>query len=241
MQRLILSLTLLLTVFAAFAQTVAPMTPAEKAMFRQAEQRARERNRAVAVTPQTVSYIAISAATSGGDWPFIVPDGLLECRPWGQYHLIVFTALGIEYAINGTAKSHLRELKLRDSREIWKRDPNHPNQEIRSNILQKGLALCAPRAGSGRVTSSPAVMPSASTTKAGHIACTSKENLDLLIRASNAKDSGTVEAFFRNQRCIFLKGGLTVTVVDWPGLFGGTTSFLVNGFKLWTVREAINY
>lgn len=86
----------------------------------------------------------ISESTFGSDWPFTVPSGMLGCKLLGNLHLVTFTANGVTYAINGTARSRLKQFDFRDSDEIWKRDPKSPEMRVSSRIVEKGLALCPP-------------------------------------------------------------------------------------------------
>lgn len=79
------------------------------------------------------------------------------------------------------------------------------------------------------------------TSKGGHIACLTKEWLDDVISFVVAKDTGSFQAYIDTQKCVILKGGLRVTVTESPGMFGGTTGFVFQGIKLWTVREAFDY
>ena len=94
---------------------------------------------AKAEQPTTVS---ISESTFGADWPFTVPAGTLGCKPFGNMHLIIFTANGVTYAVNGTARSRLKQFGFRDSDEIWKRNQKYPEMRVTSTIVEKGLALC---------------------------------------------------------------------------------------------------
>ena len=86
----------------------------------------------------------ISEADSGGDWPFTVSSGVLSCTPRGKLHIVTFSANGNTYAVNGTAKTHAKSLGLRDSDEIWKRDPKYPQMRVSSDIVKKGISLCKP-------------------------------------------------------------------------------------------------
>jgi hypothetical protein len=40
---------------------------------------------------------------------------------------------------------------------------------------------------------------------------------------------------------MIMPAGIKVTIVESPGVFGGTTGFIANGVKGWTLREGINY
>lgn len=94
---------------------------------------------AKAEQPKTTS---ISESTFGTDWPFTVPSGVLGCKSLGDLHLVTFTANGVTYAVNGTARSRLKQFGFRDSDEIWKRNPKYPKMRVTSTIVERGLALC---------------------------------------------------------------------------------------------------
>lgn len=77
--------------------------------------------------------------------------------------------------------------------------------------------------------------------KGGHAACLTKSWLDDMVSFAVAKDLGSFQAYIDTQKCVILKQGLRVTVTESPGIFGGTTGFVFQGIKLWTVREAFDY
>lgn len=80
------------------------------------------------------------------------------------------------------------------------------------------------------------------TTQQDYIACFAKSDLDDVISFVSAKDLASIDAYRRQNKCIMLKEGLTVTVTKSPGMFGGYVEFVYRGIKLWTVREALkNY
>jgi hypothetical protein len=78
-------------------------------------------------------------------------------------------------------------------------------------------------------------------TKGGHVACLRKEWLNDVISFVVAKDMASFQAYLDSNKCIILKKGLRVTVTESPGMFGGTTGFVAQGIKFWTVREALEY
>lgn len=86
-----------------------------------------------------------SESTSGADWPFTVSTGELGCKRLGDLHLVTLTVNGVTYALNGTARSRIKEYGWRDGDEIWKRDPQHPDMRVGSSIINKGISLCGPQ------------------------------------------------------------------------------------------------
>jgi len=81
----------------------------------------------------------------------------------------------------------------------------------------------------------------ATTTKDG-IACLSKESLQEMQQFVISKDRESFDAYIQSRKCIIMKDGIDVTVIDMPGMFGGITSFIYKGIKFWTTRSGVkNY
>lgn len=79
------------------------------------------------------------------------------------------------------------------------------------------------------------------TTKDGYFACLKEEWLDNMTQFRLANDFESVKAYVAAKKCLVMKGGLHVTLIDSPGMFGGTASFIYKGVKFWTYREALDY
>ena len=79
------------------------------------------------------------------------------------------------------------------------------------------------------------------TTNDGYTACLKKEWLDDVMSFIVAKDMDSFQAYLDSNKCIIIKKGLRVTVIESPGMFGGTAGFVFKGTKVWTVREALEY
>lgn len=77
------------------------------------------------------------------------------------------------------------------------------------------------------------------TTKAGYVACFKKEWLKHMSQFSVSNDKASFEAYITSQKCFIMKGGLPVTIIDYPGIFGTTVGIIYHGTQLWTVMEAI--
>jgi len=74
------------------------------------------------------------------------------------------------------------------------------------------------------------------------VACLSKEDLNDMIQFAASKDQQSFTAYIETGRCIIIRGGLKVIVVDSPGMFGNETRFVFNGVKMWTTRSGLrNY
>ena len=83
--------------------------------------------------------------------------------------------------------------------------------------------------------------PGSAVTVGGHVACLKEEWLDDVVKFVSAGDTGSFKAYIEMQKCVVLKPGLEVTVIEYPGMFGTRTQFAFRGIKFWTVREALKY
>lgn len=80
------------------------------------------------------------------------------------------------------------------------------------------------------------------TTAKDAIACFTKESLQEMQQFSINKDNASFDAYIKTGKCIVMREGLDVTVIESPGMFGGITMFIFNGVKLWTLRHGLtNY
>src|SRR5438067_6794663 len=85
----------------------------------------------------------ITKVEFGEKWPFTVSEGVLTCTPYGQLHLITFSANGKVYGLNGTARNLAKERGFAEIDEIWKNDPQVEGLKINIDpILQKAFTLC---------------------------------------------------------------------------------------------------
>jgi hypothetical protein len=73
----------------------------------------------------------------GADWPLLVEDGRVECRPGRQ---VVFISDGITYGVNGPAQA---THSYRNIEQIWASDPavSGAKKDI-GPIIDAGLKLC---------------------------------------------------------------------------------------------------
>ena len=76
------------------------------------------------------------------------------------------------------------------------------------------------------------------TTNDGYFACQTEEWFDDLMSFVTAKDMDSIEAYRSANKCIILKSGLRVTILDTT--WTGKIQFAFKGIKMWTVSEAIN-
>lgn len=86
------------------------------------------------------------------------------------------------------------------------------------------------------LASSTTVAGIPAVTQDGYIACQTEEWLDDFLDFLTANDKASAQAYLDANRCISIKGGLQVTIVD-VGLT--KHQFAFRGVKLWTVREAL--
>jgi hypothetical protein len=82
---------------------------------------------------------------SGGPWPFTVTEGVLMCH---APHRVTFTANGVEYALNGAAKS---AGQFQNVNAIWRDagpgyvEINGTRQPVKQDLgpmIVRGLDLC---------------------------------------------------------------------------------------------------
>jgi hypothetical protein len=78
-------------------------------------------------------------------------------------------------------------------------------------------------------------------TVGGQVACFSKVNLEDMEKFVVAKDKSSFDSYVNLKKCMILKGGDKVTVMEYPGLFGGFTKFAYHGVMLWTRRDGIAF
>lgn len=80
------------------------------------------------------------------------------------------------------------------------------------------------------------------TTSNSSIACFTELALDDMTKFTVAGDRASFDAYVTQGKCIVMKGGVDVTVMEYPGLLGGTAGFVYRGVKMWTTREGLtNY
>lgn len=99
------------------------------------------------------------------------------------------------------------------------------------------------RPGEGAVTppASPKSRPGIKTTTvAGYVACRSAADLELVVAAANGGDRRSFAALVNGARCVEMKDGVVVTLIDSPGFFGRRASFMVSGVVFYTVRQGLN-
>lgn len=91
--------------------------------------------------------VLIRQADLGAEWPFTVTEGTLRCVGRGAWRPIVFSAGGVNYAINGTAKGRdtVAKYNLQEVRPIWRDNPEIPGTKIAmSPVIALGQKLCPP-------------------------------------------------------------------------------------------------
>ncbi|HHG4903575.1 TPA: hypothetical protein ACPWGP_002595 [Pseudomonas aeruginosa] len=81
---------------------------------------------------------------------------------------------------------------------------------------------------------------SAATLNSGYVGCVTEEYLDQFIQALVAKDDRGMEYLMNSYKCIHMKGGLEVSVLD-RGFTVSKIRVYVGGdaVELWTPNEAI--
>lgn len=75
-------------------------------------------------------------------------------------------------------------------------------------------------------------------TKTGYVACISEQYLDDIVQFKRERDRQRGEQYIMSKKCVVPKSGLVVTVEDTSK--EGKTQFDYNGFKLWTITDALD-
>ena len=75
-------------------------------------------------------------------------------------------------------------------------------------------------------------------TKSGYLACLQKQWLRDFVERSVAGDSATTNAYIESNRCVRVRGGLSVTQSA-ASDHEGTVGFLFEGVEFWTVADAV--
>lgn len=78
-------------------------------------------------------------------------------------------------------------------------------------------------------------------TNGGHAACLSRTWYEDMVKFVAANDQDSFAAYIDSKKCVVAKEGLRVTVIDGPGMFGGSVSFVFKGVKFWGARESLKY
>lgn len=82
-------------------------------------------------------------------------------------------------------------------------------------------------------------MAASGTTKSGYIACTTEQHLDDVMSFAVNNDTASVNAYISSYKCVSLRGGLNVTIMDTT--WTGKIQFAFEGTMMWTVSEAVYF
>ena len=80
---------------------------------------------------------------------------------------------------------------------------------------------------------------SAAETVGGKYACLTKGWFEDVIKFVAADDMGSLQAYLDSRKCFALKDGVKVTIIEYPGMFGGIWEVAYNGQKFFVQREGI--
>lgn len=78
-------------------------------------------------------------------------------------------------------------------------------------------------------------------TQENAVACLTESDLDDMIRFVAANDRSSFQSYIDRKKCIVCKAGLKVTVLKYPGMFGGKAQFAFQGYKFWTTSDGLRY
>jgi len=79
------------------------------------------------------------------------------------------------------------------------------------------------------------------TTVNGHLACFTENWYYEFTGYAKDGNERKIKEYIDAKRCTVLRGGLTVTITDPPGLFGATAGFTFYGVKLWTDAFGVDF
>jgi hypothetical protein len=140
------NISLLLLIFALWMAMISGCSNADKSNSLQSLSVSSPSQKAVTTpvpaTPQPPPQIdgKITKQELGGEWAFIVDEGVLACDGKNGVGAVTFTSGGKTYALNGAAK---QTNKYEPIDSIWADDPSikGAKKDIGS-IIQRGLKLC---------------------------------------------------------------------------------------------------
>jgi len=79
------------------------------------------------------------------------------------------------------------------------------------------------------------------STKEDHIACVKKKWIEDMQKFMETKNKTWFRNYIENKKCVFIKGGLKVTITAPPGIFGRFVGFRYKGTEYWAFKDSIIY
>ncbi len=79
------------------------------------------------------------------------------------------------------------------------------------------------------------------STKEDHIACVKKKWIEDMQKFMETKNKEWFRNYINNRKCLFIKGGLKVTIIEPPGIFGRFVGFKYDGKEYWAFKDSIIY
>lgn len=153
--------------------------------------------------------IKITRSDYGDKWPFTVEEGVLSCRDTGRtvgttrMVEITFTANGVTYGINGTAKGNDR---YSDVDAIWATNPSCPGtRKDIGPILDRGLALGGYSLGDNATQAaehSSEVQPTAPSSVQRTTAVETNPKFDAFATAAEEGDAATVAKMLKTDKSL---------------------------------------
>lgn len=83
--------------------------------------------------------------------------------------------------------------------------------------------------------------PVITKTVGDRVACFLRSDLSDMMKFVVASDRDSFASYVASRKCLILKDGIQVTVLESPGFLGSETLFAYNGMKMWTTRDGIKY
>src|SRR5690554_300462 len=76
-------------------------------------------------------------------------------------------------------------------------------------------------------------------TVGGKFGCLTKGWYEDFVKFAGANDLKSLQAYLDTKKCFQLKDGMRVTIIEYPGMFGGVWEVAYNGQKFFVQREGI--
>ena len=82
-------------------------------------------------------------------------------------------------------------------------------------------------------------MANAAETVDGKFACRTEQWFQDFMKFAAANDTGSLQAYLDSRKCMEINGGLTVTVLEYPGMLSGQWLVSYKGEKFYIQRDGV--
>lgn len=85
--------------------------------------------------------VTVTRAEYAEKWPLTISEGKLYCV---EPSMVLLEFQGVAYAVNGSARSQVKQFGWTDVDRIWRNDPEiRGSKVVMTPLIERGLALCA--------------------------------------------------------------------------------------------------